>query len=146
MWAAADWLTRGTGETARAMLALLGTPLEWQGDQLQHAASGFVVQMHFDCTAGWPVAVLLLALAAFGSLARTPWPRLAAWAVAGAALVIVLNQVRLVALLWAGANTPTAFSALHEWAGPLALVAAGAAIVALALRPGATAPARCRVA
>jgi exosortase/archaeosortase family protein len=61
--AAIDALSRATAWAAQAMLQGLGLSFERQGDQLRHA-SGFVAQVHADCTAAWPVAVWLLALAA----------------------------------------------------------------------------------
>ncbi|MBI5716443.1 MAG: exosortase/archaeosortase family protein [Burkholderiales bacterium] len=132
-----DAVTLATAELARAMLERLDTPLAWQGDRLHHGASGFVAQMHFDCTAGWLVAVLLLAMTALGSLARVPWRRLARWAAVGMAVIVVLNQLRLVVVLWVGVHAPALFDVMHEWVSPLALVAMGAAIVMAALRPGA---------
>lgn len=118
---------------AQAMLAWLGTPMSWQGDQLGHA-SGFVAQLHGDCTAWWPALGLLIALGGFGALAQVPARRLVPGAAAGVLVMALINQARLVAVLWTGVHTPALFGWMHEVLGPLMLVAAGAAVVALTVR------------
>jgi len=132
-------LPEWTAALAQAALATLGTPFERQGETLRHA-SGFVAVVDMDCTAAVPVLLGLAALLVFGALARLPRRRRATFALVVAAGLAVANQLRLVAVLWAGANAPAHFGWLHEVAGPLMLVAVGAAVVAAAVR-GRLAPA-----
>ena len=133
MEAMLDALQWATASVAQAMLAALGTPFAWQGEWLIHAG-GFVAQVDLDCTALWPAVVLLAALAAFGSMARVPLRRLVIAAMWGVSVVMLVNQLRLVAVLWAGAHQPAHFTGIHEVAGPLLLVVAGATVVAAAVR------------
>jgi exosortase/archaeosortase family protein len=130
MLAASQWATAAVAQT---LLSWLGTPLTWQGDRLAHA-NGFVAQMHADCTAAWPALSLLVALLVFGVQARTPSRRLAVAATVGVLAIIVVNQLRLVAVLWTGVHAPALFAWVHELLGPLLLVATGAMIVAIGVR------------
>lgn len=151
--AAVDALGLATARVAQAVLGALDTPFELHGDQLRHA-SGFVAQVHRDCTALWPVLLWLVTLAAVsfatsrGGRDRRPpgvragpaapalavRPRVLARALVGAGAVALANQLRLVAVLWSGAVAPASFAWMHEVIGPLFLVAAGAGLVAWVLR------------
>jgi len=133
MTSVAAALPEWTAALAQAALATLGTPFERQGETLRHA-SGFVAVVDMDCTAALPVLVALAALAVFGVLARVPGHRWAAFALTAGVALALANQLRLMAVLWAGANAPAHFGWLHEVAGPLMLVAVGAAVVAAAVR------------
>lgn len=126
-------LVQWTAELARAMLAPLGSVFERQGGVLVHTG-GFVAVVDSACTAAVPVLVLLGVLALFGAAARLPWRRGVLFALAGSAALAAANQLRLVAVLWAGAHAPAHFGWLHEVAGPLWLVGVGAGLVVLALR------------
>lgn len=130
MLASLQWATAAGAQTS---LSWLGTPLSWQGDRLAHA-NGFVAQVHADCTAAWPALWLMAALVIFGVPAQVPWRRLAAAAVLGAFAMVVVNQLRLVAVLWTGVHAPELFAWVHELLGPLLLVATGATIVAIGVR------------
>lgn len=130
MLATLQW---ATALVAQAMLAWLGTPMSWHGDQLSHAG-GFVAQLHADCTAWWPACGMLIALASVAAWVGVPARRTMAGAAAGLFAMVLVNQVRLVAVLWAGIHAPAFFHFAHEVLGPLLLVATGAAIVALTVR------------
>ena len=133
-------LQSATTGVAQAALAALGTPLVRQDDLLQHA-NGFVARIDLDCTAWGPAWLLLGALVAFGSLARVPLRRLLLSMALGVAMVVVVNQLRLVAVLWTGVHAPALLTAMHEGLGPLLLVFTGAAIVvAMAGRGAARTP------
>jgi exosortase/archaeosortase family protein len=127
-----------TAEAVRATLAPLGTVFERQGERLVHAG-GFVAVVDADCTVLAPALWLLGALAVFGAVARVPWRRCLAGALGGVVVLAIANQLRLAAVLWAGAHAPAHFGWLHDVAGPLWLVAVGAGIVGWAVR-GAAAP------
>lgn len=123
---ALQWATTGV---AQAMLAALGTPLAWEADRLHHAG-GFVAQVDLGCTA-WALSWLLVGvLAVFGSMARVPWRRLTAGMMLGVAVVFIVNQLRLAAVIWTGVHAPSYLAWVHEGLGPLLLVLTGAAIVA----------------
>lgn len=113
---------------AQATLAWLGTPLSRQGDLLRHA-DGFVAQVDVSCTAALPAVLLALALGVAGALRATAPRRIALAIGLGALAVVLANQVRLVAALWVGVHAPAHFHWVHVAAGPLLLVAAGAAVV-----------------
>lgn len=131
-------LVSWTAEAARAMLAPIGTVFERQGERLLHP-SGFVAVVDPNCTALVPALLLLAALVAFGARARLPRRRWLAFALGGVVALAIANQVRLAVVLWAGVHAPPHFGWLHDVAGPLWLVAVGAATVLWAVR-GAAAP------
>lgn len=123
-----DTLQWGTTALARWALARLDTPLAWQGDLLRHEG-GFAAQVDLSCTALGPAALLALALVVAGALRRLAPHRLAAALALGIVLVALVNQLRLVAVLWVGVHAPAHFEWVHVALGPLALVAVGTAVV-----------------
>jgi len=130
MLAMLQWATTLVAQT---MMAWLGTPMSWHGDQLSHAG-GFVAQLHADCTAWWPAWCAVFAVAAWGAWVGLPVRRTMVGALAGLLAMVLVNQARLVAVLWAGVHAPAAFDLAHEVLGPLLLVATGAAVVAVTVR------------
>lgn len=126
---------QATAAAARAVLAELGTPLMQEGPWLRHA-SGFVAEVGWDCTAFWPALVLVLAMALFGRARGQALRGLMPAFVAAVVFITLINQVRLIAVLWVGVHAPAAFGWVHEAASPLLLVGAGAAFLVLALGRG----------
>ena len=126
---ALQWATAGA---AQAALSALGTPFERQGDLLRHA-QGFVAQVDLDCTALWLAWLLIGGLVLFGLTGRRPPHRLMPAMALGAAMILVVNQLRLVAMLWLGVHAPQQFGWVHEWLSPLLLVALGGGYVAWAV-------------
>lgn len=121
-------LLEGTTALAQGALAWLGTPMRREGDLLRHAA-GFAAQVDLSCTALAPAAMLALALAVAGALRRVAPLRLLTAVALGVGVIALVNQLRLVAVLWVGVHAPAQFEWVHVAAGPLLLVAAGAAWV-----------------
>ena len=135
---ALQWLTAGT---AQAALSALGTPFVWQGDLMRHA-DGFAAQVDLDCTALWLAWLLIGGLVLFGLTGRGSPRRLLPAMLVGVAMIAVVNQLRLMAMLWLGVHMPQQFGWVHEWLSPLLLVALGGGFVALALGPALRPPAR----
>jgi exosortase/archaeosortase family protein len=135
-------LVVATTALAQSALALLGTRLEWEGEVLRHAG-GFAAQVDLSCTALGPAAILSLALLVAGALNRLDPLRLAAALAFGVLIITLVNQLRLVAVLWVGVHAPAHFGWVHVAAGPLLLVATGATLVfAVLAQPRSPAPAR----
>lgn len=131
-----DTLLHATAALAQSALALLGTPLVRQGELLRHAG-GFAAQVDLSCTALWPAMMLSLALCVAGALRRAAPLRLAGFVAGGIGVIALVNQLRLVGVIWVGVHAPAHFEWVHVAAGPLLLVAAGAALAFAALaQPG----------
>lgn len=130
-----DTLQSSTLALAQAALARLGTPLTREGDLLRHA-DGFVAQVDVSCTAAWPAMLLTLALGVAAALGRTELTRLGLAIVFGTMIMALVNQLRLTAALWVGVHAPAHFHWVHAAAGPLLLVAVGAAVVHVMLLRG----------
>jgi len=118
---------------AQAAVGALGTPLALQGDLLRHAG-GFAVQVGLECTALIPALVLVAVLAAFGWMGRTSPSRLVRAMLFSVAVITLINQLRLVGVIWVGVHAPQHFAWVHEVLGPLLMIAVGAAIVAATVR------------
>ena len=61
------------------------------------------------------------------ALPPSPWrPFVLRWgtALAGVACVVLVNQCRLVGVIWVGVHAPHWFDAAHGWVAPMVLVAA----------------------
>jgi exosortase/archaeosortase family protein len=126
-------LCEATAASAQWMLAALGTSMQRRGEWLHHPG-GFVAEVHLDCTAFWPAVVLVGVLALFGSLARVSTRRFALAAAWGVLALVILNQLRLAGTLWLGVHAPAYWTLMHEVAGPLLMVAAGAAVVVVMVK------------
>ena len=120
----------GTAALTQALLGRLGTALQLQGDVLSHAG-GFAAQVDLACTALIPALLLLAALALWGWLDRPAPQRLALAMLLGLTTMALVNQLRLLAVIWVGVHAPAHFPWVHEVLGPLLLVVAGAAWVAV---------------
>lgn len=126
-------LLAATAALAQAWLAAMGTELSRQGERLVHAG-GFVAVVDFGCTVAVPALVLWAALGALWMRARLPWARGLAFAVVGAGVLAIANELRLAVVLWTGVHASAQFAWVHGVAGPLWLVAVGTAVVAWAAR------------
>lgn len=115
-------LTTLTAQLTAAMLELLGLPVTRTAATLAHAG-GFACEIDLACTALLPAvlltAVLVAGRARFHALVR------------GALLMVLVNQLRLVGLMWIGVHAPGDFDLAHGLVGPLLLLAAGAGYVIL---------------
>jgi exosortase/archaeosortase family protein len=110
-----------TAQLTSAMLAVVGLPVARDAVVLTHA-SGFACEIYHACTAFTPVVLLAAAI--------LPWP--ASWrarllgVVVGAAFLMVLNQLRLISLVWLGVYAPQFFDFVHFWLWHAVLIAATA--------------------
>jgi exosortase/archaeosortase family protein len=112
-------LNVATAEAARTWLALVGVVLAREGTLLLHA-QGFATEVHQVCTALLP-GVLLAAGIAMHWHGRAGARLLGL--LAGVAVVVLVNQCRLVAVVWVGVQAPALFGVVHGWLAPAALVA-----------------------
>jgi exosortase/archaeosortase family protein len=110
-----------TARLTEAMLAAAGLPVVRQAQVLVHAG-GFACAITAGCTALIPAALLAAAILS----QPAPWRARLVGAATGTALVVAVNQVRLVTLVWLGVRAPGLFDAAHAfvWPGLLALATA----------------------
>lgn len=113
-------LNVATAESALAWLAALGTPLAREGSLLLHGR-GWVTEVHATCTALLPAALLCVAMAMHP---RATVARRCIGMLCGVACVVLVNQCRLVGVIWVGVHAPHWFDAAHGWVAPMVLVAA----------------------
>ena len=111
-----------TAQATAAMLAAIGLPVVRELTVLAHAG-GFACEISHACTALTPAALLAAAILPQPVSRRA---RLIG-VTAGTIALILLNQVRLVSLVWLGVHAPAYFDATHGllWPGFLALATAG---------------------
>ena len=112
-------LNAATADAAIAWLALAGVPLLREGTMVIHA-QGFVTEVHQVCTALLPAALLAVGIAMHphGSA-----PDKLVGVLLGVLVVALVNQCRLVGVIWVGVQASQWFSAVHEWLAPAWLVA-----------------------
>jgi exosortase/archaeosortase family protein len=120
---AESWLMPLTVITAQLtvlMSTAVGLPLAREATLLTHAG-GFSSEIVLACTALLPAALLIAAV-----WLQPASRRARRWgAGVGAALMILLNQVRLVSLVWLGVHAPAWFEFAHHGWWPAAMLAAG---------------------
>jgi exosortase/archaeosortase family protein len=118
-----------TAQWAAAMLGAAGLPVVRQSQVLLHA-DGFACAITASCTALTPAALVVAAILS----QPLSWRARLLGAVTGAALVVLVNQVRLVTLVWLGVRAPGLFEAAHWclWPTLLALVTTAYGIAWLA--------------
>lgn len=95
------------------MLSALGMPIVLEDLVLTHAG-GFACAIDAGCTALVPVALVSAALL---TSARSWGARLTGLLGAVVWLALV-NQLRLVSLMWIGVDAPTWFDVVHAWLWP----------------------------
>lgn len=105
-----------TAAATAHMLAVFGLPVMRELNVLVHAG-GFACEIDIACTALIPAALLSAAI-----LSRSrSWPARLAGAGAGIAALVLVNQLRLVSLVWIGVHAPQWFDVMHAWVWPLLL-------------------------
>ena len=112
-------LNAATADVAIAWLSLVSVSLVREGTMVLHA-QGFVTEVHQVCTLLLPAALLT------AGIAMHPHGRVGdklAGMLLGVALVAVVNQCRLVGVIWVGVMAPDLFGAVHGWLAPAWLVA-----------------------
>lgn len=110
-----------TAKASATMLQLSGLPVTQEQTRLSHAG-GFSCEIDYACTALIPILLLAAAIVAW----RSTWRARLAGMLGGALLLLLLNQLRLVSLVWLGVHTPAWFEAAHVWLWPGLLLAAAA--------------------
>lgn len=109
-----------TARWTATWLSWLGTPVSQDTIELRHAG-GFACDLDPACTALVPL--LLLATAIVTSALSSS--RKALGLLGGAAMMLLVNQVRLTSLVWYGVHAPQWLDALHDWSWPALLVSCG---------------------
>ena len=106
-----------TAQASAAMLSGMGFPMVQEQTLLTHAA-GFSGDIDYACTALIPATLLAAAI--------LPWPASWQWrlmgVLVGTALVILLNQLRIVSLVFLGVRESAWFDVAHLWLWPVALM------------------------
>ena len=109
-----------TAQLTAFMLAAIGLPVMREAATLVHAG-GFACEIDVACTALIP-ATLLAAVMAL--LRATPRAHLMG-IIPGVLLVVLVNQLRLVSLVWLGVHAPGYFEVAHNLLGPVLLLLTG---------------------
>jgi exosortase/archaeosortase family protein len=112
-------LNAATADGAIAWLALAGVALVRDGTLVLHA-QGFATEVHQVCTALLPAALLAAVIAMYP---RASAGHKLAGMLLGVAVVALVNQCRLVGVIWVGVQAPALFGLVHDWIAPIVLVA-----------------------
>ena len=118
-----------TAQLTAFMLAAIGLPVMRDAATLVHA-SGFACEIDVACTALIPATLLAAVMA---PLRATPRAHLMG-IIHGVLLVALVNQLRLVGLVWLGVHAPGYFDVTHNLLGPMLLLLTGAGYVFFWLR------------
>jgi exosortase/archaeosortase family protein len=114
-------LELATAHLTAAMLGWIGLPVAREATLLVHAG-GFACEIHHACTALLPAVLLVAAIAAWPVQPRA---RILG-ALVGAMLLFLLNQGRLVSLVWVGVHGPGVFDVAHTVGWPALVILATA--------------------
>jgi len=111
-------LTVFTARLTAAMLAVIGLPVTREAATLFHI-DGFACEIDMACTALIPVALLAAGMVSLR-------PRFIG-IILGMTLVVLVNQLRLVSLVWLGVHAPEYLDMAHQllWPALLILMAMG---------------------
>ena len=113
-------LTVLTAQLTAFILAAIGLPVMREAATLVHAG-GFACEIDVACTALIPAALLAVSMAL---LRATPRAHLMG-IILGALLVVLVNQLRLVSLVWLGVQAPGYFDVAHNLLWPALLILTG---------------------
>jgi len=106
-----------TAQASATMLELSGLPVTQEQTRLSHTG-GFSCEIDYACTALIPVLLLAAAILAW----RSTWRARLTGILGGAMLLLILNQLRLVSLIWLGVHAPAWFEMAHVWLWPALLL------------------------
>lgn len=109
-----------TAQWTAFMLAAIGLPVMREAATLVHAG-GFACEIDVACTALIPAVLLAAPMAV---LRATPRARLMG-IILGTLLVVLVNQLRLVSLVWLGVHAPGYFDVAHNLLWPVLLILTG---------------------
>jgi len=107
-----------TADLGAAWLVALGTPM-WREGMLLTNGRAFAVEVHASCTALLPVLLLSVAIALHP---RARFADKLAGMLLGAMVVGLVNQCRLVGVIWMGVHVPAFFDMVHGVLAPMLLV------------------------
>jgi exosortase/archaeosortase family protein len=110
-----------TAQLTAFMLAAIGLPVMRDAATLVHAG-GFACEIDVACTALIPAALLAAVMALLRSTPRAHLMGI----ISGVLLVVLVNQLRLVSLVWLGVHAPGYFDVAHNLLGPVLLLLTGA--------------------
>jgi exosortase/archaeosortase family protein len=106
-----------TAQLTAFMLAAIGLPVTREAATLVHAG-GFACEVDVACTALIPAALLAATMAVVRATPRTHFTGI----VIGALLLVLVNQLRLVSLVWLGVHAPGYFDVAHNLLWPALLI------------------------
>lgn len=106
-----------TAQVSAALLAAIGLPVTQELTRLTHA-SGFSCEIDSACTALVPGLLLTAAILGW----RAPWRRQLAGVLVGVVALLLVNQARLVSLVWLGVQAPAWFDVAHLWLWPATML------------------------
>jgi exosortase H (IPTLxxWG-CTERM-specific) len=110
-----------TAHLTAVMLDLLGLPVVREAVVLTHAG-GFACEIYDACTVFTPVVLLAAAILPYPA----SWRARLLGVLVGAAFLVVLNQLRLISLVWLGVYAPQFFDFVHFWLWHALLIVATA--------------------
>jgi len=113
-------LTKMTASSVAAVLTWLAVPV-MQADAVLRQPNGFAYEIGTECLGFAPVAALAGLLLADPLLS---WRRARVLLAIGAAVLLLLNVLRLISLFWIGVRLPEHFALAHDALWPLLLTAA----------------------
>ncbi len=106
-----------TAQWTAFMLTAIGLPVMREAATLVHVG-GFACEIDVACTALIPAALLAASMAV---VRATPRAHLMGITI-GVLLVVLVNQLRLVSLVWLGIHAPGYFDATHNLLWPALLI------------------------
>ena len=107
-------LNTATADAAMVWLATAGVPLAREGTLVLHAR-GFATEVHQACTLLLPSALLWVGITMHPH--GRPGQKLAGMLL-GVVVVALVNQCRLVGVIWVGVQAPEWFGVVHGWLAP----------------------------
>lgn len=106
-----------TTQFSAVILAAIGLPMLRESTLLTHAG-GFSCEIDFACTAMIPILLLSAGIFSWRADRSRQWLAV----LVGSFLLIVVNQLRIVSLVWLGVHAPAWLDIAHLWFWPLALI------------------------
>lgn len=110
-----------TAQWSAVLLAAIGMPVTQELTRLTHA-SGFTCEIDSACTALVPAALLTAAILGW----RASWPSRLVGVLVGVVALVLINELRIVSLVWLGVHAPAWFDVAHLWLWPATLLFATA--------------------
>lgn len=106
-----------TAQLTASMLAAIGLPVMREAATLAHAG-GFACEIDVACTALIPATLLAASMAVVRATPRAHFTGI----MIGALLMVLVNQLRLVSLVWLGVHAPGYFDMVHNLLWPALLI------------------------